>query len=216
MVAYRFITDIMYYFNDATLNIQCHGDHPISTMTRRVSEECQSGVQIRGCRVWRGLWVTFGRGRSLRAAFGRSIGQGVGVEGACSSIGDCWKGLRIGSTAKHLWNLKVVGVQRMLKVSEVGIGKTPRQLWSGNQVIPWQSYGESSLDKWPFIDSNKSKAYPGIIPIIKYWGKTNTIPLDLILKLEMKDHGGMCRGGGYSWHSKLCLIIFSPSFIIIN
>ena len=33
------------------------------------------------------------------------------------------------------------------------------------------SYGESSLDKWPIIDSNKSKAYPGTIPMIKYWGE---------------------------------------------
>ena len=33
------------------------------------------------------------------------------------------------------------------------------------------SYGESSLDKWPIIDSNKSKAYPGTILMIKYWGE---------------------------------------------
>ena len=32
-------------------------------------------------------------------------------------------------------------------------------------------YGESSLDKWPIIDSNKSKAYPGTILMIKYWGE---------------------------------------------
>ena len=32
------------------------------------------------------------------------------------------------------------------------------------------SYGESSLDKWPSIDSNK-EAYPGTIPMIKYWGE---------------------------------------------
>ena len=32
------------------------------------------------------------------------------------------------------------------------------------------SYGESSLDKCPIIDSNKSEAYPGTIPMIKYWG----------------------------------------------
>ena len=30
------------------------------------------------------------------------------------------------------------------------------------------SHGESSLDKWPIIDSNKSEAYPGTIPMIKY------------------------------------------------
>ena len=33
------------------------------------------------------------------------------------------------------------------------------------------SYGESSLDKWPIIDSDKSEAYPGTIPMIKYWGE---------------------------------------------
>ena len=32
------------------------------------------------------------------------------------------------------------------------------------------SYGESSSDKWLIIDSNKSKAYPGTIPMIKYEG----------------------------------------------
>ena len=32
------------------------------------------------------------------------------------------------------------------------------------------SYGESSSDKLPIIDSNKSEAYPGTIPMIKYWG----------------------------------------------
>ena len=33
------------------------------------------------------------------------------------------------------------------------------------------SYGESSSDKWPIIDSNKSEAYPGTILMIKYWGR---------------------------------------------
>ena len=60
--------------------------------------------------LWREHWV---RGQS---------------EGVCGSVGDCWKGLRVGSTVKHLWNSEVVGVQRMLKVSEVGVGKTLRQL----------------------------------------------------------------------------------------
>ena len=58
------------------------------------------------------------------------------MEGACGSIGDCWKGLGIGSAAKRLWNSEVVRVQRMLKVSEVGVGKTPRQLQSAKQVVP--------------------------------------------------------------------------------
>ena len=49
---------------------------------------------------------------------------------------DCWKGLRIGSTPKHLWNWEAVRVQRMLKVSEVRAGKTLRQLWSRKQVVP--------------------------------------------------------------------------------
>ena len=40
-----------------------------------------------------------------------------------SSVGDCWKGLRIRSTPKHLQNWEAVGVQRMLKVSKVGVGK---------------------------------------------------------------------------------------------
>ena len=48
------------------------------------------------------------------------------MEGACSSVGDCWKGLGIGSTLKHLWNWEVVGVQRMPKASKVRVGKTPR------------------------------------------------------------------------------------------
>ena len=43
------------------------------------------------------------------------------MEGACSSVGDCWKGLGIRSTPKCLWNSEVVGFQRMPKVSEVGI-----------------------------------------------------------------------------------------------
>ena len=129
--------DITYYFNDLTLNIGCCRGRPISTMAWRVSEEHQSGVQIGGCGVWRGLWVTLGGGGSLRVALRGGVRQGVRVEGACSSIGDCWKGLGIGSTLKHLWNWEVVGVWRMLKVSEVRVGKTPRQLWSGKQVVPW-------------------------------------------------------------------------------
>ena len=39
----------------------------------------------------------------------------------CPNIGDCWKGLGIGSTSKCLWNWEAVGVQRMPKVSEVGV-----------------------------------------------------------------------------------------------
>ena len=46
----------------------------------------------------------------LGAAFGGSVGQGVGVEGVHSSVGDCWKGLGNGSTLKHLWNLEAVRV----------------------------------------------------------------------------------------------------------
>ena len=45
------------------------------------------------------------------------------MEGACGSIGDCWKGLRIGSTLKCLQNSEAVRIQRMLKVSKVGVGK---------------------------------------------------------------------------------------------
>ena len=140
--------DIAYYFNDATLNIGCCSSCPISAMTWRVSKEHWSGVQIRGCGVRRGLWATFGGGgglwatfwggRGLGAAFGGGVGWGVRVEGARSSVGDCWKGLRIRSTPKHLQNWEVVGVQRMPKVSEVGVGKTPRCFWSRKQVIPWQ------------------------------------------------------------------------------
>ena len=58
------------------------------------------------------------------------------MEGACGSVGDCWKGLGIGSTPKCLWNMEVVGVQRMPKVSKVGVGKTLRCFGSGKQVIP--------------------------------------------------------------------------------
>ena len=48
------------------------------------------------------------------------------MEGVHGSIEDHWKGLGIGKTLKHFWNWKVVGVQRMPKMSEVGVGKTPR------------------------------------------------------------------------------------------
>ena len=58
------------------------------------------------------------------------------MEGVHSSVGDCWKGLRIRSTPKHLQNWEAVGVQRMLKVSKVGVGKTPRCFQSGKQVVP--------------------------------------------------------------------------------
>ena len=66
-----------------------------------------------------------------------SVGQGVRVEGVLSSVGDCWKGLRIRSTLECLWNSEVVRVQRMPKVSEVRVGKTPRCFRSRKQVIPW-------------------------------------------------------------------------------
>ena len=46
--------------------------------------------------------------------------------------------------------------------------------------------------------------------------ETNAISLDLILKLKMKGYRRLCGGGKYSWHSELCLIIFSLSFIIIH
>ena len=58
------------------------------------------------------------------------------MEGACGSVGGCWKGLGIGSPLKHLQIWEAVGVQEMLKVSEVGVGKTLRQLQSGKQVVP--------------------------------------------------------------------------------
>ena len=58
------------------------------------------------------------------------------MEGARSSVGDCWKGLRMRSTLKCLQNSEVVGVQRMPKVSEVGVGKTPRCFRSGKTGHP--------------------------------------------------------------------------------
>ena len=58
------------------------------------------------------------------------------MEGACGSIGDCWKGLRVGRTPKHFWNWEVVGIQRMSKVSEVRVRKTLRWLWSRKEVVP--------------------------------------------------------------------------------
>ena len=58
------------------------------------------------------------------------------MEGAHGSVGDYWKGLRIGKTPKCFWNWKAVGVQRMPKVSEVRVGKTLRHLWSRKEVIP--------------------------------------------------------------------------------
>ena len=79
-----------------------------------------------GCRIRRGLQVTFGGGGTFRAAFGGGVGKGVGMEGACGSIGDCWKGLGIGSTSKHLWNWEAVGVQRMPKVSGDDLFSAPK------------------------------------------------------------------------------------------
>ena len=130
--------DIVYYFNHSTLNIRCRGSRSIPTMAQRVSKEHQTGVRIGGCGIQRGLWVTFRGGGGLGAAFRGGVGWGVGVEGACGSVGDCWKGLRIRSTLKCLQNWEVVGVWRMLKVSEVRVGKTPRCFRSGTQVVPWQ------------------------------------------------------------------------------
>ena len=75
-------------------------------MAQRVSV----GVEFGGCGVQRGLQVTFGGGGGLGAAFGGGVRKGVRVEGACSSIGNCWKGLGIGSTSKRLWNWEAVGV----------------------------------------------------------------------------------------------------------
>ena len=79
-------------------------------MAQRVSEERWSGVQIEGCGNRRGLWITFGGGRGLGVAIGGGVGRGVGVEGVCGSIGNCWKGLGIGSTLKCLQNSEAVGV----------------------------------------------------------------------------------------------------------
>ena len=48
------------------------------------------------------------------------------MEGVHGSNGDCWKGLGVGKSLKCFWNWEAVGVRRMLKVSEVGVRKTPR------------------------------------------------------------------------------------------
>ena len=129
-----------------TLNIGCHRGHLISATTWRVSEECWSGVWIGGYRVQRGLQATFGGGGGLGVIFRGSVGWGVGVEGVCSSVGDCWKGLGIRSTLKCFWNSEVVGVWRMPKVSEVRVGKTPRCFWNRKQVIPWQEPAENLMN----------------------------------------------------------------------
>ena len=52
------------------------------------------------------------------------------------SVGDCWKGLGVGRTPKCSWNWEAVGVQRMSKVSEVGVRKTLRWLQSRKEVVP--------------------------------------------------------------------------------
>ena len=104
-------------------------ESPYLHVAQRVSEEHQSGIWIGECGIQGGLWVTFGGGGGLGAAFGGGVGQGVGVEGAYGSIGECWKGLRIGSTSKCFRNWEVVGVQRIPKVSEVGVGRTPRDVF---------------------------------------------------------------------------------------
>ena len=105
-------------------------------MTWRVSEEHWSRVWIGGYGVQRGLQATFGGGGGLGVIFGGSVRRGVGVEEVCSSVGDCWKGLGIRSTFECFWNSEAVGVQRMPKVSEVRVGKTPRCFRSGKQVVP--------------------------------------------------------------------------------
>ena len=84
--------------------------------------------------------LPFWGGGTLGAAFGGGVGRGVEMEGVCSSVGDCWKGLGIGSPLKHLQNWEVVRVRGMPKVSEVGVGRTLRQLWSGKQVVPWHCW----------------------------------------------------------------------------
>ena len=78
------------------------------------------------------LW----RGQRSWTALG-GVGWGGGVEGAHGSVGDCWKGLRVGRT-KCFWNCEAVGIQRMSKMSEVGVRKTLKWLWSGKEVFPWQ------------------------------------------------------------------------------
>ena len=98
--------------------------------------DCFVTVWTRGCGVQRGLRVTFGGGGGLRTAFGGGVRQGVGVEGVDGSVGDCWKGLGIGSTPKCLWNWEAVGVQRKPKVSEVRVGKTLRCFQNRKEVIP--------------------------------------------------------------------------------
>ena len=147
----------MYYFNDVTLNIGCCGSHLISATTWRVSEECWSGVQIRGYGVRRGLQATFRGGGGLGAIFGGGVRQGVRVKGACSSFRDCWKGLGIRSTPKCLQNSEAVGVWRMPKVSEIRVGKTPRCFQSGKQVVPWHLWWVTRVNLHPpsevFTDS---------------------------------------------------------------
>ena len=61
------------------------------------------------------------------------------MEGARSSVGDCWKGLGMRSTLKCLRNSEVVRVRRMPKVFEVRVGKTLRCFRSGKRVIPGQT-----------------------------------------------------------------------------
>ena len=45
----------------------------------------------------------------LEQALEGVVGRGVGMEGVCGSVGDCWKGLGIGSTLKCLPNLELGG-----------------------------------------------------------------------------------------------------------
>ena len=58
------------------------------------------------------------------------------MEGVHGSVGDCWKGLGAGRTLKCFWNWEAVGIQRMLKLPEVGVRKTPRWLQSRKEVVP--------------------------------------------------------------------------------
>ena len=134
-------------------------------------------------RVWswkRSLSYLQRRQRSW-AAFGGGVRWGVGVERAHGSVRDCWKGLGIGSTPKHLWNWEAVGVCRMPKVSKVGVGKTLRCFWSRKEVVPWHFWSEKEVIPWqtPSMSSVPSPSLltPVIGSAVLRWAEKIWLPI---------------------------------------
>ena len=101
-------------------------------MTWRVSEECQRGVQIRGCGIQRGLQATFRGGGGLGAAFG-------GV----SDKGSEWKECMV------VFLLEGAQNKRYSEVSpELGGGQSPK---NAEGVQGWNWKNSEMLLEWRML-----------------------------------------------------------------